>query len=336
MAILNSKFITLLDLAASPDNKDDPYINLLAQINPVLEDALALPANDGTRHNTTVLAGLPTVTWMKLYKGVPASKGKFQSVVDTTGVIESACEVDTRLVDMIAKAEGKAQLRYEHAMAHVEAIAQEAALSIFYHDSSIDPSKPMGFAPRFNSTTAENGKQIIDAGGTGNALTSIWLITWDRMGSHLLYLENGKAGLVREDMGKINKQDAAGDTFFVYREDFKWNIGLSVRNWQYVARVANIDPALLKEDGATGPDIVDLMTKAYYRHKGRRVAMGRTYWYMNTDIVYFLDSQARNVKDKNLFLTFQNQGPNAKEVLHFRGIAIRESDCILSTESEVL
>lgn len=334
--ILNTAYITLLDLALLPDGKKDPYINLLAQLNPILEDALALPCNDGTRHNTTVLTGLPTVTWMKLYKGVPASKGKFQSVVDTTGVMESACEVDERLVDMIAKAEGKAQLRYEHAMAHLEALAQEAARSIFYHDSSVDPEKPMGLAPRFNSLSAENGKQIIDAGGAGNGLTSIWLISWDRMGTHLLYLENGKAGIQRTERGKVAKQDANGNTYYVYREDFKWNIGLSVRNWQYVVRIANIDVDDLTMDAATGPNLIDLMTRGYYRHKGRRTAMGRTYWYMSTNIVMYLDFQARNIKDKNLFLTFQQTGPNAKEVLHFRGIPVRECDAILESEDEVV
>lgn len=339
MAILNSNYITLKDLAIAPGSKEkDEVVNLLAQINPVLEDALALPCNDGTRHKTTVLSGLPTVTWMKLYKGVPASKGKFQSVVDTTGVIESAVEVDTRLLDDVAKAEDKAQLLFDHAMPHLEALAQEAALAIFYHDSSVDPSKPMGFAPRFNQLTgAENSKQIIDAGGSTN-LTSIWLITWDRMGSHLIYMNNGKAGIVRDNHkgAKIPKQDTNGDTYFVYREDFKWNIGLSVRNWQYVVRIANIDVSGLKNDANTGADIIELMTKAYYRHKGRRVAMGRTYWYMSTNIVMYLDFQARNQKDKNIFLTFQQTGPNAKEVLHFRGIPVRECDCILETEEEVV
>lgn len=335
--MLNTKYITLVDLAVLPDGKSDPVINLLAQINPVLEDALVLPCNDGTRHKTSVLTGLPEVTWMQLYKGVPTSKGQFQSVVDTTGVIESASEVDERLLEYAATPEDKGQIRFEHSMTFIEAMAQEAARAIFYHDSAVDPSKPMGFSPRFNQLTgAENSKQIIDGAGTGNALTSIWLITWDRMGSHLLYVNTGKAGLVRKDRGSVPAQDAAGNKYFVLREDFKWNIGLSVRNWQYVVRIANVDTATLTPDAATGADIVELMTKAYYRHKGRRVAMGRTYWYCNTEIIEYLDYQARNRKDKNIYLTFAQQGPNATEVLKFRGIAIRESDCLINGEDQVV
>lgn len=335
--MLNTKFITLLDLSILPDGKQDPVINLLAQINPVLEDALVLPCNDGTRHKTSVLSGLPTVTWMKLYKGTPISKAKFQSVVDTTGVIEAASEVDERLLEYAAKPEDKAQIRFEHSVAFLEAMAQEAARAIFYHDSSVDPEKPMGLAPRFNQLTgAENSKQIINAGGTGNALTSIWLLSWDRMGTHLLYVENGKAGIVRKDRGPVPTEDADGNKYFVLREEFKWNIGVSVRNWQYVVRIANIDVSTLTSDASTGADIIELMTLAYYRHRGRRKALGRTYWYMNTDILMFLDDQARNRQNKNIFLTFNVQGPNATEVLKFRGIPIRESDGLINGEDEVV
>lgn len=336
MAILNTNYINLMDAATLPDGTKDEVVNLLAQQNPVLEDALALPCNDGMRHKTTVLTGLPTPTWTQLYKGVPASKGKFQSVVDTTGMLQAATEIDTRIVDEFQDALEKKSIRFEYAQLELEGLAQEVAKAIFYHDPATDPSKPMGFAPRFNSLSAENGKQIIDGGGTGNDLTSIWLITWDRMGSHLIYPKGTRAGVARKDRGSIPKQDAQGDTFFVYREEFMWHLGLSVRNWQYVARVANIKTSTLTDDAATGADIIELMTEAYYAHKGRRKSMGRTYWYLNTLIMKYLDYQARNVKDKNLFLTFNQQGPNAKEVLHFRGIAIRECDCILNTEDEVV
>lgn len=336
MAILNTNYITLLDVAILPDGKKDEIVNLLAQQNPILEDALALPCNDGMKHKTTVLSGLPSPIWSQLYKGVPASKGKFQTVVDTTGMLQAATEIDTRIVDEFQDAMEKKQIRFDHAQLELEGLAQEVAKAIFYHDSATDPSKPTGFAPRFSSLSAENGKQIIDGMGTGNDLTSIWLITWDRMGSHLIYPKGTRAGVDRKDRGAIPKQDGAGDTFFVYREEFMWHLGLSVRNWQYVARVANIKTSTLTNNAASGADIIELMTEAYYVHKGRRKVMGRTYWYLNTLIMKYLDYQARNQQGKNLFLTFNLQGPNAKEVLHFRGIAIRECDCILNTEEEVV
>jgi len=337
MALLNASYPTLLDLAAMPENKDSAdVINLLAAQNPILEDAAAYECNRGLSHETTVKTGLPAVTWGRLYKGIPAGKGNMQMVKDTTGFVNSAAEVDSRYVDIFEKAEEKASARMEMAADHLEAMAQEAATAIFYHDSSLDPAKPMGLAPRFSSKTAENGAQIVDGGGTGSDNTSIWMITWDKRSCHLIYPKGHKAGIERKDRGLIPITDANGDRYMAYREEFAWHFGLTVRNWQYISRVANIDLSDLTINAATGANVINLLTEAYYAHKGRRTSMGKTFIYMNTTLVKFLDYQARLATNQNLFLTFDKVGVNAKEVLHFRGIPIRECDAILNTEARVV
>jgi len=337
MALLNGKYPTLLDLALMPENgKGAEVINLLAAQNPVLEDAPAYECNRGTYHETTVLTGLPQVAWGALYEGIPSTKGTMQTVKDTTGFVNSAAEVDCRLVDIYEKAEKKASVRLQQAKNHLEAMAQEAATAIFYHDSRTNARLPMGLSPRFSSLSAENGSQIIDALGTGGDNTSIWMITWDEESCHLIYPHGHSAGVQRVECGKVPKYDAANNMFMVYREEFTWHFGVTVRNWQYIARVANIDVSDLTLDAATGADIINFLTKAYYRHKGRRQSMGKTFIYMNTTIIEFLDFQARNAAGKNLFLTFKDTGPNAKEVLHFRGIPLRESDGIINSEARVV
>jgi hypothetical protein len=337
MALLNNLYPTLLDLAMMPENKDiAEVVNLLTAQNPILEDAAAYECNRGLSHETTVKTGLPSVTWGKLYKGIPAGKGNMQTIKDTTGFVNSAAEVDERLVDIYEKAEDKASCRMEMANDHLEAMAQEAATAIFYHDSAIDPAKPMGLSPRFNSLSAENASQVIDGGGSGNDNTSIWMVTWDKRSCHLIYPKGHKAGVERKDRGLIPITDGSGDRYMVYREEFAWHFGLTVRNWQYVARVANIDVSDLVINAATGANIINLLTEAYYAHKGRRTNMGKTFIYMNTTLVKFLDYQARLTTGQNLFLTFDKYGQNAKEVLHFRGIPIRECDAILNSEDAVV
>jgi len=338
MATLNANYPTLLDLSMQPEAKDVmDIINLLVQFNPMLEDAPSYPCNDGLRHKTTVKTGLPSVTWGRLYKGIPATKGSRQIVEDVTGFVESASVVDVRLVDIVEKAEDKASIRMTEAEDHIEAMSQEVASTLFYGDSSIEPEKPTGFAPRFNSkTNAENASQVIDGGGSGLDNTSIWMITWDKKASHLIYPKNYQLGLKRYDEpNSVLVADSDGNEYRAYREEFTWHFGLTVRNWQYVSRVCNIDVSDLVVDAATGADLVELMTEMYYAHKGRRMSFGKTFIYMNTTLVKFLDYQARNASGKNLFLTFQDTGPNAKEVLHFRGVAIRESDAILNSEDLV-
>jgi len=337
MAILTANFPTLIDLASQPKNSEvKDVIELLAQYNPILQDALMLECNNGTRHKTYVRTGLPQVTWGQLYKGVPATKGTKQLVEDVTGFVRSASEVDQIYVDTFEKAEEKRSVRLDEANGHLESMAQEFATAIFYHDSQQDPRKPTGFAPRFNSSTAENGKQIIKGGGTGLDNTSIWLITWAQDGSHLIYPKGSTAGVKRKDRGVEVAFDDEGNKYHVYREDFELHFGLSVRNWQYVARVCNIDISDLEIDANAGANLVNLMTEAYYVHKGRRVKKGKTFWYMNTTMVKFLDYQARLQTNINLFITRDQAGPNAEEVLRFRGIPIHECDALVENEDVVV
>lgn len=338
MPVLDSKYPSLYDLAQMPSNADaKDVIDMLAAFNPILEDAPAFECNKGTYHETTVRTGLPSVTWGQLYSGIPATKGTRQTVKDTTGFVESAAEVDCRLVDDYEKAADKASIRMEEAEGHLEAMAQEGATALFYHNPATDPRKPMGLAPRFNDlVNAENKTQIIDGAGTGADNTSIWIVTWDKSACHIIYPKGTQAGVKRTDCGKIPVTDASGNRYMAYREEFRWNFGLTVRNWQYVARVCNIDVSDLTIDASSGAKIIDLLTKAYYRHKGRRVAKGKTCIYMNSTVIEFLDQQARNQSGRNLFLAFSEYGPNAKEILHFRGLAIRECDAILNTEARVV
>ena len=337
MSTLNVNYPTLLDLAQQPENKDAAdVINLLVQFNPMLEDALALPCNMGLKHKTTIVTGLPDVAFGRLYKGIQKSKGSKQVIEDATGFVESASVVDRRLVDIVEGAEDKASIRMSEAELHIEAMSQEVATTLFYGDSSIEPEKPTGFSARFNDLSAENGKQIIDAGGVGADNASIWMITWDKSASHLLYPKNHQIGLKRfVPEGTQYETDGSGNKYSVYREEFTWHYGLTVRNWQYVARIANIDISDLTIDAASGANLVNLMTEMYYAHKGRRLSMGKTMIYMNTNLVKFLDYQARLQTGINLFLTFKEMGVNAKEVLHFRGVPIRESDALLDSEVQV-
>lgn len=337
MPVLQNRNPSLFDIANMPENKDSKdVIDLMAQSNPMLTDAVAFPCNDGTYHKTFVRVGLPQAFWGRYYKGIQTSKSARQMVKDTTGFLESASQVDKRLVDDVEAAEDKASIRLEEALAHIESMGQTVAKALIYSDSAVNPDQPTGLAPRFNALTgAENSKQVINGGGTvGSDMTSVWIITWDKSTCHLIYPRKGQAGLERDNVGVVHVDDGTGNLYPVYRETFKWHVGLTVRDWRYVVRICNIDVSDLTIDASAGANLINLLTEGYYSHYGRRVAKGRTYIYASTSIVKFLDYQARNAV-KNLFLTFDNSGVNASEVLKFRGIPIRETDAILETEEVV-
>lgn len=331
MAIIGKSYFDLINLykTTNPDGSISDVIEMLSEMNPILQDAIAMECNQGATHMHTVRTGLPDVTWGQLYKGVPNSKSTTAQVTDTTGFLEGRSEVDTRLLKLSGNS---AAVRLSEATSFLEAMAQEAASQLFYGNTAVEPTKFMGLTPRFNSLSAPNGKQIIDGGGTSNANTSIWFVAWGDNQCHLLYPQGTQAGVDREDKGQQLVRDANGDSYFVEMEQFTWHMGLAVKDWRYVARVANIDIDDLRDGNV---DVYGLMLKAMYRMQSRIVAGGKVCIYCNRDVMEALDALGTNKGANDNFIRLTPSEVEGKEVLNYRGMPVRESDAILNTEQNV-
>ena len=331
MATLGGTFIDLIDVYKQQDGKGNivPVIEMLTEMNPILQDALAVECNRGTRHLHAVRSGLPTVAWGKLYAGIQQSKSGRVQVEDTTGFVEALSSVDVRL---LALSGNPAALRLSEAQAFLEAMNQEVSAKIFYGDSASDPEEFMGLSPRYNDLSATNGNQIIDAGGTGSDNTSIWFVTWGDNQTQLLYPQGTTAGLSREDKGEQRVLDGSSDPYYVKEELFRWHVGLAVKDWRYNSRIANIDVSKM-QDGTT--NLYTFLRKAYYKLHNRIVAGGKISMYCNRDVLEALDALATNAGSTDNFIRLKHTEIQGKEVLTYRGIPIRESDSLLNTESRV-
>jgi len=330
MATLAHTYASLADLFQQQEGNGDiaNIIEMLMQRTPVMRDGVVMECNNGARHLTTVRTGLPAPTWRRLYQGVTPTVGAQAQVEDVTGMMEDWSEIDAKLVEM-AKSPGK--FRMNGARSHIQGMAHDLESTIFYGDTDSDPEKFMGLHPRFNDLSAANGNQIIDGAGTGSDNTSIWFITWGEDSCHLLYPEGSKAGLTRDDKGKETKENSDGTLYDVYREKFTQDVGLSVRDWRGVARVANIDVSDLTADAATGADLIDLMIDAYYQLDNPNQPGGKTIGYCSKTIAKFLDKQTMN--GTNVQLTYAEA--HGRKVPAFRGIPIEMADAILETEAQI-
>lgn len=332
MATLGNSFIDLIDIYKLQDGQGqfNPVIEMLMEMNPILEDAIAVECNKGTTHLHTVRTGLPSVTWGKLYAGIPNSKGRTAQVEDTTGFVEGLSTVDKRLLNLSTN---EGAVRLSEAQAYLEAMSNEVGSKVFYGDTASDPEEFMGLAPRFNDLSAANGGQIIDAGGTGSDNTSIWFVTWGDNQCNLIYPKGTQAGVQREDMGEQRVTDGAGNAYYAKEEKFTWHVGLAVKDWRYVSRVANID---VSDMAAGSVALYDFMRKAYYKLQNRRVAGGKMAIYCNRDVLEALDALATNAGASDSFIRLRTTEIEGKEVTTYRGIPIRESDAVLNTEARVV
>lgn len=332
MATLGASFVDLVDIYKQQDGHGNfvPVIEMLMELNPMLDDAIAVECNKGTTHLHTVRSGLPSVTWGKLYQGIPNGKGNKAQVEDTTGFVEGLSTVDKRLLDLSGNS---GAVRLSEAQSYIEAMSNEVATKIIYGNSASDPEEFMGLAPRFNLTTAPNGGQIIDAGGTGSDNTSVWFVTWGDNQCQLLYPKGTQAGIQREDKGEQRVTDGSGNAYYAMEELFTWHIGLAVKDWRYVSRIANIDVSLMQAGSVA---LYNFMRKAYYKLQNRRVAGGKIAIYCNRDVLEALDAIAVNAGASDNFVRLKPMEIEGKEVMTYRGIPIRETDAITNTEAQVL
>lgn len=332
MTVLATTHPTLLDVAkrTDPDGKIATIVELLAQTNEILTDMVWVEANGATGHRTTVRTGLPAPTWRKLYGGVQPTKSRTVQVTDSVGMLEAYAEVDKALADLNGNT---AAFRLSEEQAFIEGMNQEFVSTLFYGNESSEPEAFTGFSPRFNDQSAANGDNILTSAATpdGNDNTSIWLIVWGPNTVHGIYPKGSTAGLQMTDKGQVTIEsiDGAGGRMEAYRTHYRWDCGLSVRDWRYVVRI-NFDLEDIVASGATGPVLDELMRKAMRRVPS--LSMGRPVFYASRSALEAMDSQAAN-KGTLAFRTVEDA--QGKLVTTFLGVPVRRCDAILNTEAGI-
>lgn len=325
MATIGNNALTLADWAkrTDPDGKVPLIVEMLSQTNEILTDMMFMEGNLPTGHRTTVRTGLPNVTWRRLNYGVQPSKSTTAQVTDETGLLEANSFVDEELAELNGNTN---EFRLSESRAFIEAMAQEMATTAIYGNAGSEPEAFTGFAPRYNDANAESAQNIINGGGSGSDNTSIWLIVWGDQTCHGIFPKGSKAGLDHNDLGKDWVEDENGGKYRAYTDQYKWKCGLTVRDWRYAVRIANID---VSEVAAGNVDLIDLMIKAMHRLPSQ--GMGRGAFYMNRTMRQYLDIQATNKNNVQLQI-----GEYAGEWrTMFRQYPLRTVDAITDAEALV-
>ncbi len=331
MATLAANVLTLHDWAKrlDPDGKISGIVELLAQTNEILMDALFMEGNLPTGHRTTVRTGLPSVAWRLLNNGVASSKSTTAQIDEQCGMLEAWSEVDKDLAELNGNT---AAFRLSEARAFIEAMNQEMAQTMFYGNSGLAPEEFTGLSIRYSDSGAANGQNIIKGGGSGSDNTSIWLAAWGPNTIHGIFPKASKAGIIHEDLGLVTVENAngiGGARMRAYRDHWQWKIGIALRDWRYTVRVPNIDISALTTESSAA-DVVKLMIKAIYRLPS--VGLGRPVFYMNRTVAEMLDIQRFN---KVAAAGMRYDEVDGKQVMSFRGIPIRLCDALLNTEATV-
>jgi hypothetical protein len=345
MAVLSATSGTLLDFAKrlGDDYKIGRIIELLSQTNEILEDITFVEGNLPTGLKTTVRTGLPQGTWRRLNQGIQPTKSTTAQITATCGNLEGYAEVDKDLADLN---NNTAAWRASESMAFIEGMNQQIAQAVFYSNERTSSAQFTGLAayyPSVSTGTSATAANVIDAGGTGSNNTSIWMVVWGPNTVTGFFPMGKLTGLQHRDLGEQTIYDASMGRYQAYRDHFKWEIGIAVRDWRYVVRICNIDITLLS--GGSAANIINLLIRGFNRlpttgtgkvttsdANGIRGAMGSTRIYVNRTINTYLELQVVN-KANVLLQMVQWQG---MVIPAFRGIPIKVCDQILNTEARVV
>lgn len=334
MATVGTSYLTIADdvKRKDPDNRIARVVELLDITNELMHDIVVIEGNTQTGHRTTMRSGLPTVTWRKLYGYTQPSKSTTVQVDDTAGIMEGFSFVDEDLASLSGDV---AALRLSEDKPFFESMNQEFLQTYFYGNTDTDPEEYLGLSPRFNLLSADNGGQIIDGGGTGSDNTSMWLLKHGESYLHSFFPKGTEMGLTHKDMGLQTETDSSGGKRVGYQTQYKWKVGLSVRDFRHIVRIANLDVSNLLTAGAgtdSSADLINLMIEAMHL-KMENLTGGKLVFYCGREVYTALTKKA--VAKANVNLTFEDfGGPN--RVMAFQGIPLKRVDALITTEARVI
>lgn len=336
MAILANGQPTLADVAAqiSDNGSALPIAELLHKTNPAMNDIPFEEANSTTGNKITARQKLPETYLRRINQGILPSSSGYGSILEAAGLFNALGQVDSKLVQL---AVDKAKFRFNENAGHIESMGQRFFQSMLYGDPDVTPEDFLGIAPRYDSltATARTSVQIIDAGGSGADLTSVYLVGWGERSVMGFYPMGTSAGIMHKALPESMIDDGTGKKYLGFEDWFDLSAGLAVYDYRNIVRIANIDISDLQSGdpvaGITaGAKLVNLFTMAAEMLNNPNGL--NPVFYVPRVVSTFLRLQINN--QANVWMNMKEVA--GQKVVAFDGMPVRRMDAIALNETRVI
>lgn len=310
---------TLVEMAkrTDPQGNSAELINILAESNPMLEEAHWEQANDLNSHEFTQVIELPSGDFGRINKGIAYSAGRTKQVVEPICEITDAYCVDDRLLKM---APSPQEYLAKEAALHVEGLGQTAHQTLLYGNRGTNPDAINGFMTRYNSLSQTDS--VINGGGSGADLSSILVVNWGRDSAYLAYPREFGNFLTEKGPSDQWIQPTSGTGYWGKIITWSIRMGLCIANPKNVQRICNLENTgssnIFSDD-----DLITALNK-----------MDRTdnaVIYVNRSI--YTQMQIAFKSRANVNFTMQEAW--GRPIMHFMGIPIKKLDKMMTTETAV-
>jgi hypothetical protein len=326
MAILNAA--DRLTALEAVKRMDQPWpgriIECLTHTNEIMLDMPAIECNKGTTHTIVQRTSLVKPHTRSYYEGTGSTATQTKTIQEPTGMWQDISRVDASLAEHTGDVAG---FRKRESIGKLEGIGQGMAEDLIYGVRQGE-NGISGFASRYNKI---DGKNCISMGGTGDNLTSIYIMALGERYVHLIYPRGfGTVGVKHTPMQERamvldEKALAAGEVkkYPAYEDLYEVQFGIAVEDPRAVVRLCNIDKAAVTPAELIGQILYCL----------RRLPVGAyTYvLYGNLDARDLIDEYAR---DKgNIVLPAQD--PWGREMQMIQKLRVRTVEAIQTGEKLV-
>jgi hypothetical protein len=314
----------------APGDKDLLEIfEAMNEVNPVQKFIPAVQCNQILSHKINRRTSLPTGTWRKAYKGTASKASTTQAPEFPVSLLEARSEVDEDIIDNSPDPEGT---RRDEDMSFVEGMAQQVMDAIISGTQGSSPEEIDGLQQYLNSLSQTT---VFDGGNSGG--TSIYVVDFSKRTTFMIYpsaaSNRGPLGLqintnpTGGSTGKEAVLDSDSNTYYAYVTQFKWWVGLVVRDELAVGRVANINPTIGGSNTFDENDLIQLMNYGHFSPRS-------TYILMSKELKAQMQIRA---KDKGNVNWSTVNALSGEEVTMFGGYApVMRCDSISTSESAVV
>ena len=329
MATLN--YMTLLDLRSSVQTAEGGIIRVaevLVEDNEALADIPWTAGNLLTGEIHYKRTAMPSAQRRNINQGIKASVSKKEAETDACVEIAARSVVD--MGELRIAPDPAAYLALE-ARPHIAAMGEDVVRVIFNGD---DAGGVLGFRARYNKISnapKDRARQVIDAGGTGPGLTSVYIVKWSPEEVTGIYPKNTAMGLETTILTNQLVPDKDGEMFRAHVTDYSQFVGLKVRDTRYVARVCNIDMDALSADASARQALFRNLITA--KNRIFHVSQGRVVMYMCPDLANIIELAA--FEKENTVVGYKDGIMSDTRVLTFSGIPIRKNDFQAEPEAKV-
>ena len=300
---LTSKF-TLLDVQKMTDPKGrlTKVATILTQSNDPLKDATWEMCNNGNVHEY----GEETYLGEAYYGAINEGWGEGKSETEQRIARASEYVLDSRVDIKLIKGNAIGQqTRHFKDKRIIEGIGQQMQYDMLYGDGL--GKHPEGLFTKFNSLSLPN---VINNGGSGTDLRSLFIVQWGIDKVTLLYPEGTTAGLMMEDQGI--KDVWNGDLRMEkYVTKFQAHMGVAVKDARCFQRIVNIEPQG-DNYSLNAAKIVEALNNMPERGKGAVI-------YCDRSLMTQFDILAM---EKNN-VTYESDEVWGGKVAHFQGTPVR-------------